>query len=112
VVLQDIKLLVPREGPKQMYVKTDLKFAALDYRNLRRTRSKAGKATLKLGGGPPRKTEIASFVRYPAKGRAGLLPRHSTALKEFHGDGIRVQPTCRPAAQAIAIAQGEAVALA
>jgi len=94
-----------------MYGETDLKSAALDYRNLRRTRSKAGKITLKLGGGQSHKLEIASFVRYPTKVRAGLLPGHSTALKNFRG-GLDSSPTFRPAAQAIAIAQEEAVALA
>jgi hypothetical protein len=68
-----------------VYVKTDLKFAALHHRNLRRTKSEAGKTTIKPGGCPPHRREFASFVRYPAEARAIFFLWHSTAPKDFHG---------------------------
>ncbi len=84
----------PREGPEHMYVETDLKFAALNCLNLWRTNSRTGKTTITLGGGPPNKTEIASFVRYPAEARAGL-PLGAQGLSQqmrFERSSLAVPP--------------------
>ena len=46
-----------------------------------------------------------------AKPMAGFFQKHTTSIRDFTVDEIRVQPTSRPTAQPIAIGQAEAAAL-